>query len=201
MSARRETRDPFAGYTPVKVRPVGETEAPPSVPERPRKYRFGKKREGDVSRTVRLIALAVVSGLLVLLIAAIAYGFIYERAVEEPLPEAATNRIQRLAAFGRDVRESVRTAWSGGSDAGAPSASAGTNGVSLIEKAFPVVGSFLDKRKRVKRAERGEDAEPAADPAAQTNAAPVVRTREVDPDLKRFKGGRRGRRIGNGERK
>lgn len=202
MSGKAHSEDPFAGYTLVKgAVPVVDEMPQQSVVGTSRKYRFGKKREGNVSRTVKLLGLLAASALLIALIAAISYGFIYEQQVEEPLPEAATNRIQQLAAFGRDVREKVRAVLPErfGSEAAKERGAVGTNRVLSLEKAFPVLGGFLDKRKRMKLAVRGEEFEMEEAPVATTNAAPVVPKREVDPALKRFKGGRGGRRIGVGD--
>lgn len=203
MSGKAHSEDPFAGYTPVRgaVSVVDEM-SPQPVAGVSRKYRFGKNQEGNVSRTVKLLALLVVSALLIALIAAVSYGFIYEQQVEEPLPEVATNRIQRLAAFGRNVREKIRgVVPEGFVGAAAEDRGSATNGVSLVEKAFPVIGTFLGKSKRMKQASRGEDVEMVGESVAATNAMPEVKKREIDPALKRFKGGRRGRTIDNGERK
>ena len=204
MSGEREAPDPFAGYTPVKVAPVAGSDPDPRTPaaeKQPRKYRFGKKREGGVSRTVKFFGLVLISLVLLALIAALAYGFIYERPVDEPFlgGEAPTNCIQRLAAFGCEARGRVCAALSSG---GEPSAgrSSDTNGLSFAEKALPALRTFLDRNDRMKKSVRSleGDAEPESGDAVPTNVTVSVKKRVVDPSLKRFKGGRKGRTIESG---
>ena len=204
MSGARETPDPFAGYTPVKVAPIAGADPGPRTPvaeKRPRKYRFGTKREGGVSRTVKFFGLVLVSLVLLALIAVLAYGFIYERPVDEPFlgDGTPTNCVQRLAELGCEARGRVRAALSSG---GEPSAErpSDTNGASFAEKAFPALRTFLGRNDRMKKSVRSleGEAEPESAEAAPTNVAVSVKRRVVDPALKRFKGGRTGRTIESG---
>lgn len=172
MSERRESRDPFAGYTPVKVSRVADGSDVPPLPTGAagRKYRFGAKKESDFSRSAKLVGWGAVSAVLVVLVAAVSHGFIYERPVGEDLSEldAYTNQLQRLSEAGRRIRGKMR----GATDAVLPS------------------------KPGVKKTE----APPADDPAPVTNAvAPAAESpapRAIDPSLKRFyNGGRKGRPI------
>lgn len=107
MSGRDKSRDPFAGYTPVQVSAVGCEQT--DVPNPPKKYSFRKKEKRGFRRTFAGLVQAALSVLVVLTVAVFAYGFIYRRTFVEP-PSALgslTNQVQRLAAFGRDVREAL----------------------------------------------------------------------------------------------
>ena len=125
MKGKASERDPFAGYTPVKV-PVPvvdifkqEDESSP----RGRKYKFGGKREpGTLSRTAVLVAVLLVSAALVLAVAAFSFGVIYDKPVQEAVPELSgiADDIKPLAEAGgvvrrrvADVVENVRASISG----------------------------------------------------------------------------------------
>ena len=173
MSARGESRDPFAGYTPVKVsRVAGGGDDVPDLPTGTpgRKYRFSTKKEGDLSRSAKLVGWGVFSALMVVLVAAVSYGFIYERPVGEDLSEldAYTNQLQRFAEKGQRIREKVR----------------GATDVILPAKPF------------VKKPETlpADEPEPATNAVAPKAEQPV--RRPIDPSLKQFyNGGRKGRSI------
>lgn len=107
MSGRDKSRDPFAGYTPVQVSAVGCEQT--DVPNPPKKYSFRKKEKRSFRRTLVGLVQVALFALAVLAVAVFSYGFIFRRTSVEP-PSALgslTNQVQRLAAFGWDVREAL----------------------------------------------------------------------------------------------
>ena len=112
MKGKASERDPFAGYTPVKV-PVPVVDLFKPEEEKPscgKKYKFGGKREsGTLSRTVVLVVALLVSAVLVLVVAAFSFGVIYDRPVQEAVPELASfvDDIKPLAEAGGIARRRV----------------------------------------------------------------------------------------------
>ena len=112
MKGKASERDPFAGYTPVKVSvPVVDIfKQEDEKPSRGKKYKFGGKREsGTLSRTVVLAAVLLVSTALVLVVAAFSFGVIYDKPVQQAVPELAgfADDIKPLAEAGGVVRRRV----------------------------------------------------------------------------------------------
>ena len=112
MKGKASERDPFAGYTPVKV-PVPVVDLFKPEEEKPscgKKYKFGEKREsGSLSRTVVLAVVLLVSAVLVLVVAAFSFGVIYDMPVQEAVPELSgfADDIKSLAEAGGVVRRRV----------------------------------------------------------------------------------------------
>ena len=112
MKGTHSERDPFAGYKPVKVSvPVVDLFShEDEKPSRGKKYKFGGKREsGTLSRTVLLAAILLASVALVLIVAAFSFGVIYDKPVQEAVPELAgfADDIRPLAEAGGTVRRRV----------------------------------------------------------------------------------------------
>ena len=206
MSGATEPSDPFAGYTPVKVAPIdGPKSQLPAAEKKPRAYRFGRKREGGVSRTVKFFGLVLVSLVLLVLIAILSYGFIYERPLDVSLAkdEPATNGVWRLSELGCEARMRVRAAMAPAEGESPAKKSSDTTNQSFVERTFPVLQQFLNRNDRMKKSARSlADGEvPESAETEPTNVTVSVRKRVVNPALKRFKGGRMGRTIdGGGQR-
>ena len=194
--------DPFAGYTPVKVKALAaEGGEEKSLPAPTRRYRFGKKREGDFARTGKLFAIGIASLILVVGIAAVAHGVIYARPADgEELDflSSYTNQIRRLGDWGREARAKVETAvltrWTGTDE------KAMTN-----RRLVPAVTNVVAHRQRVSQVHReveGGTVPPIVDSGDETSVTagqmdkPTAEKRTIDPSLKRFyNGGRKGRAI------
>ena len=171
MKGKAVSSDPFAGYTPVKVRSVAESKTRPLAVEKPKKYKFGKKREGDCVRTAKLTSLTVVSAILILVVAVVSFGFIYGRTLdnaEMPL-DVYTNQVRQLSDLGRRVRAAVGVLPS------------------------PAVTNVVIHKRRVEEADRTIEENTGEDVNTKVEAKPS--RRQVDPSLKRFFGGREGKRI------
>ena len=171
MTGKADSSDPFAGYTPVKVVSVLEPETMPPVVEKPKKYRFGKKREGECVRTVKLTSLAAVSTVLIVLVAVVSFGFIYGRTLDDseaPLG-VYTNQVRQLSDLGRRVRAAVGVLPS------------------------PAVTNVVIHKRRTEEAVRTVGENAAEDVETEVEAKPS--RHQVDPSLKRFFGGREGKRI------
>ena len=159
MKGKASGRDPFAGYTPVKVS-VPVVDQPESPAERPRgrKYRFSKGKEsGDLSRTARLVLILIASAALLLAVAAFSFGVIYDKPVRQVDPELAdmADDIRPLVDAGRSVRRRV---------------------VGFVSEAFPSGGGG-------QRADKSDDGRAQKSESAKTNvlssvASGVVRVSE-----------------------
>ena len=107
MSGRNTSRDPFAGYTPVRF-PSVDNAPSPDVPDIPKPKKYGSRARGKKGgiRTIVGFAQVVIFIFAVLLVAVFAYGFIYRQTFSEPSPllGSLTNQVQRIAAAGRDLR-------------------------------------------------------------------------------------------------
>ena len=113
MKGRPSERDPFAGYTPVKVPvPVVDVGVLPSVggPRRARKYKFGGdgKSSGMLHNVMALVIL-LVSVVFVAALSAFFFGVIYDRPVQQAVPELGeyADGVNPLVEAGRSVRRHV----------------------------------------------------------------------------------------------
>lgn len=214
MSRKGQPHDPFAGYTPVKVaKPVVDNDVPDLPPGGGKPYHLKRrKKEGDFSRTLKMIVWLGVSVVLVALIAAVAYGFFYEKPVEEKAPElsSVSDEIRPLAELGQKLREDVRSAVSSPSvsnllDRVRPNSGGETN-KSFVAAVLNSVSGVTNRKQRVEAStQKVADADSSGDgetdegssarqnkPAAPANPPP----RTVDPSLKRFySGGRQGKKL------
>ena len=198
------TEDPFAGYTPVKpAKPVVDDD----VPDIPQTVRRRKKRRPSEKKSLRgRVWLWIASAVLTVVVAAVAYGFIYGRTDKDLVPEVAAflERVKPLSDFGRDIRDKVsefpvlkslvRTAERRQGD---------------VECASPMSASVTNvvmHKERMKIAQQvadGENADGATEGAEMRDssaggmpAAPRPEKHKVDPRLKEFKtGGRTGRPL------
>ena len=214
--------DPFAGYTPVKVRvPVADAVSDDVAQHPPERYRFKKNRpSNDAVAVGKLVLLAAVILLSVSLVAMFAYGFIYERPVEEKAPELTefADQIRPLASAGERARELTRALVDKVSCA--RPARQVQSGESRAALSCAMVTNVVLHKKRVDAVEKmvgqgdvgtasvdsGDD-EGATDSGtafaavdksvtAKPRVHPEKPKRVVDPHLKRFyNGGRKGRPI------
>lgn len=183
MKGKASERDPFAGYTPVKVSvPVVDIfKQDEEKPSRGKKYKFGGKREsGTLSRTVVLAAVLLVSTALVLVVAAFSFGVIYDKPVQETVPELSSfaDDIKPLADAGgvvrrrvADIVENVRASLAEDRKAAEPESAPSrempptTNFASVVVSGIAHI-STMKERKR--------SAEASFDPGeSKTNAVPV----------------------------
>ena len=192
--------DPFAGYVPVKPAiPVVDGDIP-DIPQTGRRSRARSlKASGDVSRTVFLVVLGIVSVTLIGIIAAVSCGFIHGRSVGEAAPELADSAgwLRPLSDFGRGIRAKVGDV---------PWIASVTNHVSwpsLRGVVAPVETNAMRYVAAGKSAQRFADGEVVSDEAEALEKNPVPQPilpktgRTVDPALKHFRSnGRKGRAIG-----
>ena len=222
MKGKASERDPFAGYTPVKV-PVPVVDLFKPEEEKPscgKKYKFGGKREsGTLSRTVVLAAVLLVSAVLVLVVAAFSFGVIYDRPVQEAVPELASfvDDIKPLAEAGGIVRRSVADAVENAraslaenhkteelESAPPREMPSTTNFASAVFSGIAQVSTLKERERSVEAAldDVPLDAVEAAETAVEAEATAVkavsgkarsvgqgAQTREIDPRLTRFQGG------------
>ena len=195
----RET-DPFAGYVPVKPAiPVVDGDIP-DLPQAGRRSRARRRKaSGDVSRTVFLVVLGIISVALIGIIAAVSCGFIHGRSVGEAAPELADSAgwLRPLSDFGRGIRAKVGDV---------PWIASVTNHVSWPSLRGVVAPAETNAMRYVaaeKSAQRFADGEVVSDEAEALEKNPVAQPvlpktgRTVDPALKHFRSnGRKGRAIG-----
>jgi len=183
MKGKASERDPFAGYTPVKVSvPVVDIfeQADEKPSSRGKKYKFGGKSEsGSLTRTVVLAAVLLVSAALVLVVAAFSFGVIYDKPVQESVPELTcfADDIKPLAEAGGVVRrrvagvvEDVRASIAGKNE-GEESASEAEQSPSTTNFASAVISSISSVstlRERKREAESSFD----SGESSNTNAVP-----------------------------
>ena len=230
MKGKASGRDPFAGYTPVKVS-VPVVDQPESPAERPRgrKYRFSKGKEsGDLSRTFKIVLLLIVSALLLVVVAAFSFGVIYDKPVRQVDPELVdvTDEIQPLVDAGRSVRHRVVGTVSEVFLSGGSGQSAGKSDNGKAQKSEPAATNILssvasgvvrmsEHKGKVRCAEKlvdgpdevdGDEDAAKAKPARQAAAGAAAKAdpprRNIDPRLKEFyNGGRKGRSMGDWRRR
>ena len=200
MKGKASERDPFAGYTPVKVS-VPVVDIFKSEDEKPscgKKYKFGGKREsGTLARTVVLAAVLLVSAALVLVVAAFSFGVIYDKPVQEAVPELSSfaDDIKPLADAGgvvrrrvADVVEDVRASLSESGKVGeAESASpreqpTTTNFASAVVSGIAHVSTLKERERSVEAVFDSGEPKSNASIAKADDAAENVRTSEAAAD-------------------
>ena len=222
MKGKASERDPFAGYTPVKVSvPVVDLfKQEDEKPSCGKKCKFGGKREsGTLSRTAVLVAVLLVSAALVLVVAVFSFGVIYDKPVQEavpelssladdikPLAEAGGVVMRRVAGVVENVRvslaESQKTVELESAPPGempsptnfASAVASGIAGISTLKERERSIETALDAASLDAVEEvmtAAEDTKAAVGAVAEEvrSAVHSAQAREVDPRLKRFQGG------------